>query len=163
MIKVCAYPECQRKALYLMGWQNKNGRHFGIVCSTHDRVLGRINLCNTGFTVQDTILFERYLSETVDSLVDYADFPKWLELEGKAPLTRRSHYFGTASVEILGLSNRTWNALRRYGITTLQKLSTTSDIELMHVRTLGREGLREIHERLEEFTDEQDRLQQTPS
>ena len=61
-----------------MGWDNKNGKHFGLVCATHDKKLGRLNLTKAGMSTQEAILFEQYTKLTVD-LEEYPDFPQWLE------------------------------------------------------------------------------------
>lgn len=43
----CAYPGCNRMTPkpYMMGWEDDEGRvKFGLVCATHDKILGRTNL-----------------------------------------------------------------------------------------------------------------------
>ena len=72
----CEYPGCHRQAKYLQGWTNENGKHFGLVCATHDRELGRKNLVNAGMSLSEAILFERYTKETVN-LESYPDWPEW--------------------------------------------------------------------------------------
>ncbi len=59
-----------------MGWDNKNGKHFGHVCATCDKKLGRVNLSKF-MSIQEAVAFERYLKATVN-LSDYPDFPEWL-------------------------------------------------------------------------------------
>jgi len=61
-----------------MGWENKNSKpHWGLVCATHDKVLGRTNLRKAGMSNEESILFERYLREVPDKIF-YPDFPEWL-------------------------------------------------------------------------------------
>ena len=60
-----------------MGWNNKNGKHFGLVCATHDNMLGRKNLMEY-MPLSEAILFEKYLRNVPDE-VFYPDFPQWLE------------------------------------------------------------------------------------
>ena len=77
MIKVCQYHECKRPAQFNMGWRNENGKlHWGYVCATHDRELGRTNLSKF-MSLEEAILFEKYAKLTVN-LVVYPDFPVWL-------------------------------------------------------------------------------------
>ncbi len=62
----CAYPNCKRPAAYDMGWMDmeRNMQH-GMVCPTHDRILGRKNLMrNANMTVQEAIAFEQELKRT---------------------------------------------------------------------------------------------------
>lgn len=84
MIKVCQYLECDHTAQFLMGWNNKNGKHFGLVCATHDKKLGRLNLVKAGLSTEEAIAFDRYLKETVDS-AEYPDFPEWLRKRKTRP------------------------------------------------------------------------------
>lgn len=78
MKQVCEYPGCHREAHYLNSWDNKATKHFGIVCATHDRELGRMNLVKTGMSLREAIWFEGYLKETVE-LSEYPDWPEWLK------------------------------------------------------------------------------------
>jgi len=134
-----------------MSWENKNGKHSGLVCATHDRELGRTNLSKY-IPVQEVILFERYLRLTVE-LDSYPDFPEWMKQEGKVytPLTPTTHIQSTAPTELLGLSPRVRNALRRNEIITIEKLANTSPHELLKIHALGQKGLREIQQKLKEF------------
>ncbi len=81
-MKECDFPGCEREAHFLMSWDNKNGKHFGHVCATCDRKLGRMNLSRF-MSGPEAIVFERYLRETV-SLVVYPDWPEWLQLHNLA-------------------------------------------------------------------------------
>lgn len=58
----CAIPICNRNtAKYLMGWLDKNGRkQSGLVCSIHDKLLGRQNLMKyAGMTLQEAKDWEK--------------------------------------------------------------------------------------------------------
>lgn len=79
-MKNCAYPGCKhREAQYFMS--RENGKKEGLVCATHDRELGRTNLMKT-MPLEDAILFEHYLTETVD-LTEYLDWPEWRQQHQK--------------------------------------------------------------------------------
>ena len=128
-----------------MGWDNKNGKHFGLVCATHDKLLGRKNLVKTGMTVQEAILFEHYLAQTVDN-TNPVDWPVWLEL--------RNYRAPVPSTKLLGLSPKLQNILRRYNVTTVVQLASMSDHELLRMRTMGKKTLQEVHEYLERHVSE---------
>jgi len=65
-----------------MCWDNKKGKHCGLVCATHDRMLGRTNLVKSGMTLKDAMLFEKYC-RTVPDLQGQPDFDEWLQNEQK--------------------------------------------------------------------------------
>ena len=56
-------------------------------------------------------------------------------------------------IKKLDLSVRSYNCLKRGGITTVEKLRTMSDDELMRVRNLGRKCIYEIREKLAEMPE----------
>lgn len=132
-----------------MGWTDETGKHFGKVCATHDKLLGRTNLVEMGMNTEQAILFERYLKETVD-LEEFPDFPEWLThgLAGKIyiPLKGETHL-----VENLNLSPATHNALRRNSITSIEVLASMGCNELLKIHRIGAKGLREIQKALKEF------------
>lgn len=150
-MKVCEFPKCRQEAQFLMGWDNKNGKHFGHVCTTHDKKLGRTNLAKVGVSLEDAILFERYTKLTVDLDV-YPDFPAWLvrrSLGVKPARVRPTSPTETHPVTTLNLlSHRAHNALRRHGITTIEELASVSDYELSRVPGLGPKSINEIREQL---------------
>ena len=156
MIK-CEYPNCDHKAYFFMGWENKNGKHFGLVCATHDKDLGRENLLKYGMSIEECILFEHYLKETVD-LESCLDFPEWTKQRGKTCTqptpSRRPSYKGTASITLLGLPPGTQNTLRRNNIITIEELTKTSTPELLKMRMMGATRIHEIQRKLKEFTDD---------
>jgi len=79
MIQKCEYPNCNRAALYLNSWDNEIGKHFGMVCATHDRILGQTNLVKlAGMSPQETHLFMHYAKLT-ENLESYLDWPEWLQ------------------------------------------------------------------------------------
>lgn len=53
-------------------------------------------------------------------------------------------------IENLDLSIRTFNLLKRAGINTVEELSRLSDVELKHIRNLGKRSFDEIKAKLEE-------------
>lgn len=142
-----------------MGWNNEKGKHFGLVCAAHDKMLGRTNLKKSGMLPDETILFEHYLKETVVSEV-YPDWPEWLKQRGQthAPLAptlvKPNETSETHPVTILNLSSRVHNALRRNNITTIEELAGMSHYELSQVRALGAKSINEIHKQLKELYDE---------
>jgi len=89
----CQYPACHRQARYFIGWNNGDGKHFGLVCGTHNRKLGRENLMQTGMSLDECILFERYLRVVPEEVFypnKHPDFPEWLEeYYKKHPIRRR--------------------------------------------------------------------------
>ncbi len=58
----CSYPGCSREAQFYMSWQLGNTKHFGLVCATHDRILGRQNLIASGMTAAEAVEFDIKLS-----------------------------------------------------------------------------------------------------
>ena len=100
-MKTCEYPGCHRTARFLNSWNNETDKHFGLVCATHDKELGRKNLMKY-MSIEEAILFERYMHEVPDE-VFYPDFPDWLKENSYVPQT----------TELPDLSSRTWNALKR--------------------------------------------------
>lgn len=62
---MCDYHGCKHRAKYFMGWLDSKGeKQWGVVCATHDKMLGRENLKATGMTLQEAIAFEKYAKET---------------------------------------------------------------------------------------------------
>ena len=61
------------------------------------------------------------------------------------------------SVEELGLSTRTYNAVvRDRKIRTVEQLASMTSLELYRIRNLGRKGIEEILEKLARFREEHD-------
>ena len=54
-------------------------------------------------------------------------------------------------IESLGLSIRTYNALRRRGVKTLRQLAALSDEQIYQIRNVGRHAFEEIRQVLEQF------------
>lgn len=52
-------------------------------------------------------------------------------------------------IEDLELSVRSYNCLKRAGITTLEELTQKTESEMMHVRNLGKKSLQEVKDKLE--------------
>ena len=81
-MKVCEIPSCNRTAKYLNSWDNENDKHFGLVCATHDKTLGRENLMKlAGMSLREAIMFERYMREVPEKVFypnRYPDWPQWL-------------------------------------------------------------------------------------
>ena len=148
----CKYPGCHRASRFFMCWNNKNGKHFGLVCSTHDKLLGRTNLMDVGMSVQEAIAFESYLKETVE-LESYPDWPAWLTQRGETctPLTTPVRLTKTLPVTLLTLSPGAHNVLRRNGITTIEELANMSSFELFRIRMLGATRVAEIQKALREY------------
>jgi len=129
-----------------MGWCNGNGKHFGFVCATHDKMLGRTHLTEMGMKLYDTILFERYLSETVNDS-NPVDWPKWLKMLANPanPSNLKGDGLGA-----LNLHSETLGALNRHGIYTLEDLRDVTSDELSKIRMLGPCRVHEIKEKLAE-------------
>jgi len=140
-----------------MGWNNENGKHFDLVCATHDKELGRRNLITAGMSLEEAILFEKYCHLTVDD-ASPPDWQSWFEhqtnrlptpLKKLQPLPLSNEQPATL-VALLNLSPRIQNTLRRNNIITIGQLVDTSDTELLKLRTMGAKGLQEIREQLKE-------------
>ena len=158
MIKICNYPECTHASRFLMSWNNKNGKHFGLVCSTHDKELGRSNLVKVGMPLEEAVAFEHYLAQTVND-ANPLDWPEWFKLQYcrvPTPLTpKRTLPSGVKeqSVTSLNLSPGIQNTLRRNDIVTVNQLASISDHELLKIRQLGKVSLSEIRKCLKEYRD----------
>ena len=153
MMKVCQYSECTRTAQFFMGWENKNGKHYGTVCATHDKMLGRLNLTKVGMPLEEAIAFERYCRLTVND-TNPLDWPEWFTQQtGKTPTYTMPKKTPQSSdlVTLLSLSPRAHNTLRRNGITTIKGLASTSDYDLSQMRMLGTKSILEIHRQLKEL------------
>ena len=62
-----------------------------------------------------------------------------------------SREFDNTSIEELELSCRSYNCLKRAGISTVQELCNKSEEEMMKVRNLGKKSLKEVKEKLIEM------------
>ena len=51
-------------------------------------------------------------------------------------------------IEELELSVRSYNCLKRAGITTVEELTEKTEEEMIHVRNLGKKSLNEVKEKL---------------
>ena len=69
-----------------MGWNNEGGKHFGLVCATHDKKLGRTNLIDSGMSTYEAIMFEHYLKLTVDN-TNPIDWPEWFATQTTKNIT----------------------------------------------------------------------------
>lgn len=59
--------------------------------------------------------------------------------------------YSNITIEDLDLSVRSYNCLRRAGISTLQELTEKTMFDMMKVRNLGRKSLKEIHQKMLEY------------
>lgn len=55
------------------------------------------------------------------------------------------------SIDVLNLSTRSYNCLKRASITTIEMLASKDPIELLKIRGLGKTNLKEIEEKLHMF------------
>ena len=55
------------------------------------------------------------------------------------------------SIDDLDLSVRSYNCLKRAGISSVEELVKTTEEEMMKVRNLGRKSLEEVQQKLEEL------------
>ena len=55
------------------------------------------------------------------------------------------------TIEELELSVRSFNCLKRAGISTVEDLTNKTDAEMMKVRNLGKKSLEEVIQKLEEL------------
>ena len=69
MPQKCEYPGCKPKtAQYFMGWEDEEGnKHWGMVCASHDKLLGRRNLTKyAGMDIEQILLYESYLKVSME-------------------------------------------------------------------------------------------------
>lgn len=163
-MKTCEYPECEREARFFMGWENKNEeKHFGLVCATCDKRLGRINLAKVGMNIEQAILFEHYLKETAE-LIEYPDFPEWLVAVHNIKFSYKPPQISNLSTEthstkLLNLPDVIQGTLRRHNITTIEELAGMTAYDLTKIGRLGPGRLHEIQKALEDFKGGQKNIQ----
>lgn len=149
----CEYPNCKENATYFMCWRNETGKHCGLVCSTHDKQLGRENLQQCGMSPHEAKMFERYLKETEHNELP-TDWPEWFRNNVGTTLTEidsiKTFLPLDMSIEQLCLSPATLNTLRRNGILTVKQLSSIPLYQLMRIRTMGTKRIEDIRKALDE-------------
>ena len=90
------------------------------------------------------------ISEEVDDLKEL--FETLLNLGGyQIKLQKKETKVLDQSVEVLDLSIRAYNCLRRSRIDTIRELTNKTELDLMRVRNMGRKSLLEIKTKLEEL------------
>lgn len=65
------------------------------------------------------------------------------------------NYHMDRKIEELGLSNRTYNALKRAGINTVDEIESKTEEEFEQIKSLGRKCIDEIRQKLQEFPKEE--------
>jgi DNA-directed RNA polymerase subunit alpha len=98
------------------------------------------------------------LAEAAQILIDHFDpFVRLVDTGQREPIRRDA--IGTPDVprpiidmpiEVLDLSSRTYNCLKRSQITTVGQILTMSEDELLGLRNFGQKSLQELHEKLAE-------------
>ena len=93
------------------------------------------------------------LAQAANVLMDHFDI--FAQLTGQVPrpspvLTNHpiSHKLADTPIEVLDLSSRTYNCLKRSQITTVGQLLQMSEDELLGLRNFGQKSLVELHEKL---------------
>lgn len=81
------------------------------------------------------------LSETTLETVSAEDSEEAAPVEEKRDLSHKM-------IEDLELSVRSYNCLKRAGITTVEELTQKTEYEMMHVRNLGKKSLKEVKEKI---------------
>ena len=90
------------------------------------------------------------ITEEVDDLKEL--FETLLNLGGyQVKLQKKETKVLDQPVEVLGLSIRAYNCLRRSHIDTIRELTNKTELDLMRVRNMGRKSLLEIKTKLEEL------------
>lgn len=86
---------------------------------------------------------------------DYSEYDveDWGLVYSDDELDEDDDYTPSTSIEKLDLSVRSYNCLKRAGITNVEKLRAMSDDELMRVRNLGRKCIAEIRQKLAETAE----------
>jgi RNA polymerase sigma factor (sigma-70 family) len=105
-----------------------------------------------------TWLVEQDEATWADEVADRGINP--LHLLRLAEVTSVTQYTGdqpetqpATGIEVLGLSVRAYNCLRRVGIDTVERLAAMSDDDLLAIRNLGINSLTEIHGKLSAYLD----------
>ena len=92
----------------------------------------------------------------IDSKGAVAGFEVFLNMAAnQMHIKREKTNYDDTLIEELDFSVRTYNCLKRYGVTTLKELKTISDDELSKIRNLGRKGVEEIQDKLLECSMEE--------
>lgn len=90
---------------------------------------------------------EEVLDCVLEALEDIREAMRYLDKgSGKLPAITRD-----SDIDDLGLSVRSYNCLKRYGVQTVGELANMPNEEFGKVRNLGRRSLEEIKEKLKEI------------
>jgi DNA-directed RNA polymerase subunit alpha len=98
------------------------------------------------------------LAEAAKILIDHFDpFVRLIESGPREPSKQNAIARGDVPrpiidmpIEVLDLSSRTYNCLKRSQITTVGQILTMSEDELLGLRNFGQKSLQELHEKLAE-------------
>lgn len=120
----------------------------------HDSHYDKLTLevwTNGSIAPQDAVsLASKILIAYLDNLLDL-NKDKYSDLDlVKDPEKVKEETFENLSVEDLDLSVRSYNCLKRAGISNVLELTQKSEAEMMKVRNLGKKSLKEVKDKLEE-------------
>ncbi len=112
--------------------------------------LSLIVTTNGTITANDAIaVAARILSQHFDPLIDLSEKYKEMEIT-MAKKEEETAKELSSPIEELDLSVRSYNALKRAGIQTVQELISKTKDEIEHIHNLGKKSLREILQKLAE-------------
>jgi len=105
---------------------------------------------NGSTTPQEAVAFSaKILVDHFNKFMDLADITRDINLE-KDEAVEEEAQFENISIEELDLSVRSYNCLKRDGITTVLELCDRTEEAMMKVKNLGKKSLKEIKDKLAE-------------
>ncbi len=105
---------------------------------------------NGSTTPQEAVAFSaKILVDHFNKFMDLADITRDINLE-KDEAVEEEVQFENISIEELDLSVRSYNCLKRDGITTVLELCDRTEEAMMKVKNLGKKSLKEIKDKLAE-------------
>ena len=95
-------------------------------------------------------LAAKVLSEHLNLFINLSDAAKEVEIMNETA-SENQNVLGDTMIEELELSVRSYNCLKRAGISTVKELTEKSEDDMMKVRNLGRKSLEEVIAKLHEL------------
>lgn len=88
------------------------------------------------------------LMEALDKIVPLAGLKLEESFTVQQPLPEEQQKSNTMMIEDLDLSVRSYNCLKRAGISTVDELTQKTEDEMMHVKNLGKKSLKEVKDKM---------------
>jgi len=128
--------------LILEVWTNGTVRPEAAVATASEVLIGNLKL----FKDIEGLVPEEVVEEEED-----VDFPPQQSFIAPAPPENDEQRILNTTIEDLDLSVRSFNCLKRAGISVVGDLVARSEEDMMKVRNLGRKSLEEVKKKLEEY------------